>query len=124
MPALLATTEIYPGLSFLEALENMGGNEALLVKLVRLFLAQHAADITLIDRALQNQDWELALHLTHALRGTAATLGAMTVHDAALELEIILGTREAAPPAAPRNLRAAMAELVPSLERLATHGLG
>lgn len=97
----------------------MGGNKSLLAKLALLFVEQHAADITLINAALAAENWDLALHLTHALRGTAANLGATTLHDAAHTLETVLCVREFTPNIAPPALDTAMAELLPSLQRLA-----
>ncbi len=118
MSLLLTSATPYPGLAYHEILANLGGNESLLTKLAALFIEQHAADISLINAALQQQDWDLALHLTHALRGTAANLGAVALHDAAHCLETALCNRGSSPLAVPSEMELAMAELIPSLQRL------
>ena len=117
-----ATTTIpcYPGLAYETALANMGGDTGLLHRLAQLFLEQHAADITLINSALAKQDWDLALHLTHALRGTAVNLGATTLYDSAQTLESTLCQRETAPACVPEAMAQAMTELVTTLRSLTT----
>ncbi len=119
MPTLSPPTDSYPGLAIVEVLENMGGNRALLRKLAQLFLEQHADDLTLIAAALRAQDKMKAQSLTHALRGTAGNLGALRLSETARDLEITLGSKDALPVTVPAAMQAAMAELVPSLERLA-----
>lgn len=107
-----------PGLAWQKSLANMGGNENLLRRLARLFIEQHGADVVLIDAALAERDFALALHLVHALRGTAANLGGERVHAAARAFEELLKSRTCLPARVPDELRAAMAELVPALEDL------
>ena len=103
------------GLDLAATLANMGGNAALLRRLARLFIEQHGADVSRIDAALGDRDFGLALHLVHALRGTAGNLGAPRVHAAARAFENELKAREREPSGAPAELAAAMAELVPAL---------
>jgi len=97
----------------------MGGNKPLLGKLAQLFIEQHAGDIFLISAALARQNWDEALHLTHALRGTAGNLGAVSLHDAAQGLESALCCRGTLAITLPPEMDLAMAELLPSLQRLA-----
>ncbi|MDX2475414.1 MAG: Hpt domain-containing protein [Candidatus Krumholzibacteria bacterium] len=108
----------YPGLDYEEVLENMSGDTALLTQLARLFLEQHAVDLIIIEAALREQNWDLALHLTHALRGTAGNIGGLAVYDAAQRLENVLGARLDEPVTVPADLKAAMSELVTSLQLL------
>ena len=108
----------YPGLDYEEVLENMSGKTAILAQLARLFLEQHAVDLVLIEAALREQNWDLALHLTHALRGTAGNIGGLAVHDAAQRLENVLGARLDEPVTVPADLQEAMTELVTSLQLL------
>lgn len=108
----------YPGLDYEEVLENMSGNTALLTQLARLFLEQHAVDLVLIEAALREQNWDLALHLTHTLRGTAGNIGGLAVCDAAQRLENILGAGRDEPVTVPADLQEAMSELVTSLQLL------
>ncbi len=112
------SSEQYPGLAYATVLANVGGNCELLVKLAELFLEQHAADTTLIEAALAKGDEDLARQLAHALRGTAGNLGAMKLHDATRSLEMSLISGDMTATKVPAEMKTAMAELIPSLQRL------
>ncbi len=118
MTQVATPKEPYPGFAYHQALDNMGGNTQLMVRLAELFLRQHASDHLRIAAALQQQDRSEALYLAHALRGTAANIGGMAVHDAAYQLEILLDDGDDIFQASTTDLQEALDEFVSSLRRL------
>ncbi len=118
MTQVATPKETYPGLAYDQLLANMGGSTELLNRLALLFLEQHGSDHARIVQALELHDWTQAKFLTHTLRGTAANIGGMAVHDAAYQLEILLEDGDGFCPAALTNLQDAMSEFVASLQRL------
>jgi len=98
-------------LSAEEAVERMGGQRRILVGLLELFLARHLGTPAAVAAAVRRNDPETARRLAHALRGTAAQIGAVPLRDAAARVEAALAS--ASPP------REAVAALVQTGEATA-----
>jgi two-component system sensor histidine kinase/response regulator len=64
-----------PGLDAVAGLRALRGRSASYRRLLGTFLAQHAGDDEMIGRALDENRPTDALHLAHALKGAAGTLG-------------------------------------------------
>ncbi len=97
-------------------LDRVGGDRELLRELVGIFLDESAGWLAAIEASVYTQDARgLKLH-AHLLAGTAASLGAQVLSDAARDLElmgqtsVLSGAVEAY-----RRLLAAAAELEPCL---------
>ena len=114
MDCLVSPNQCYPGLAFHETLGNMGHNRSLFVKLANLFVEQHSLDLELIAQALNGGDRELALQLTHTLRGTAGNLGAITLYHCAGDLEVEINGAKTLPKVG-HEFKQAMTELQSSL---------
>jgi two-component system, sensor histidine kinase and response regulator len=69
------------------ALKRLGGNRALLFKLLREFRCEFSASPAAIRDALERGEQELARRLSHTLKGVAGNLAATRVQAAALALE-------------------------------------
>lgn len=69
-------------------LDRLSGDSALLVRLFGAFLADNESWIAAFDAAQARGDSATRQRLVHTLKGAAANIGAMEVHDAALALEI------------------------------------
>jgi PAS domain S-box-containing protein len=76
-----------PGLDVAAGLRSVAGRAATYRRLLGLFVAHHADDMTAIRAALAVENREEARRLAHALKGAAATLGAGALSTAALAVE-------------------------------------
>ena len=72
------------------ALLRLGGNDALLDKLLRRFETDHGASARVIEEALATGDLPRALRESHTLKGVAANLGAGLLATAAAGVEAAL----------------------------------
>ncbi|AGX87979.1 hybrid sensor histidine kinase/response regulator [Candidatus Symbiobacter mobilis] len=81
-----------PGVHTATALRRVGGDPALLLRLLGQFLQDQAAFPALLDAALQRGEREHALSLVHTLKGVSANLGMLDVSDAARNYEAELKT--------------------------------
>ena len=120
------------GLQLEAARQRLGGDTALLYRLLRRFGETQADAITRIRQALQAGERETAMRSAHTLKGLAGTIGAPTLALAAAELEAQLRDRheeEAAQllPGLARELAAlleriarALAECAPAAQEPAT----
>ncbi len=109
-----------PGINLPEVMKRLGNKKELFTKLMKMFVNQHSEDITLIDKALASGDRQQAIHLAHALKGTAGNLSANNVQHSAAELENLLRSDAPLPQVSPQNLQTAMAEVVQTMEKLLT----
>ncbi|SDS52586.1 PAS domain-containing hybrid sensor histidine kinase/response regulator [Pseudomonas oryzae] len=75
------------GLQQEAALQRLGGNRALLRKLLERFCETQGDAAVCIGQALQAGDRELALRAAHTLRGLAGNIGAQLLASIAAELE-------------------------------------
>ncbi|MBK1717620.1 PAS domain-containing hybrid sensor histidine kinase/response regulator [Thiocystis violacea] len=106
------------GLDVESGLRSVGGNRPLYLRLLRKFAQNHADDMTRVREALALGDQEQARRLSHTLKGTAATLGALETRTLAAELEAAI--RDAADPAEIERsrliLERCLGRLMPALE--------
>ncbi len=111
-----------PGLDIPSALERLGGNQCLLLKLLKQFRQDFKGSLAELTQALDHQDWDGATTLLHTLRGTAANLSAPSLVASALALETALHQEldptESLLPAFQRELNQVLAALE-NLEHLA-----
>jgi PAS domain S-box-containing protein len=84
-----------PGLDVGRALVNVGGNRALLRRLLRDLLHDHGQDAARIDHAIEAGDLPTAQRLAHTLKGVAGTLGAVALQQQAAALESALRAGQA-----------------------------
>ncbi|UCV06547.1 PAS domain-containing hybrid sensor histidine kinase/response regulator [Dechloromonas denitrificans] len=106
-PEFLRALAAIPGLDCNAGLRSVRGRSASYRRLLRTFLKQHANDDQAIVRALDDGRRNDALHLAHALKGAAGTMGLTGIHRSAIALNEAL--RESADAAALPALLAALA---------------
>jgi CheY-like chemotaxis protein len=68
-------------------LRDAVGSDELVTRIVKLFLAQAVTHVKTIGRAIAAEDADAVARTAHALKGSAATVGATAVARAAAELE-------------------------------------
>ena len=76
-----------PMFAFHELKERLLGNETLAHKMASTFIEQEKNAISALESALNKQDFNSAQKLAHTLKGSAATVGALALQQAALTLE-------------------------------------
>ncbi len=113
-PALSTT----PGLDMEQLMKRLDSKRDLLVKLIRMFLDQHAQDLVLLQAALTAGEQEQALALAHSLKGTAGNLGATKLPAMAADLESRLRQGEEEISEIPSALEEAMAEFTGTLRQI------
>ena len=86
-PAPAAEEEDLPGIDARAALRRLGGNRALLRRLMDLFLERYAGEAERVQAALAAGDPELAARRIHTLKGAAGSLSAMGLFEACQALE-------------------------------------
>ncbi len=79
--------EILPGIDVESGLKRVNGNRTLLVRIIREFKRDHADAAGRIKNALEKKDMELALRLSHTIKGVAANCSAMDLATSAQNLE-------------------------------------
>lgn len=72
------------------ALARLGDNKKLYRKLLLMFYKEHSQDVHAIRAALKTDDNELALRLSHSLKGLAGTIGAVDLIASAKGLETVI----------------------------------
>jgi PAS domain S-box-containing protein len=75
-----------PNVDIEGVLKRLGGNRAFVHKLLISFAKQNAEIGNQLLDAMASQNWELAERISHTLKGTAGTIGIMTVSATAGEL--------------------------------------
>jgi len=85
-PEFLLALAAIPGLDSHAGLRAVRGRSASYRRLLRTFLKQHADDDQAIVRALDEGQRDAALHLAHALKGAAGTMGLTGIHRSAIAL--------------------------------------
>ena len=103
-------------------MERLGGDEDLLIDVVRLFLADCPVRLAAIKAAVDDRDAERIRTTAHALKGAAGNLSAQGLFDAARTLER-LGTEGRLEPAeaAWRRLSMEAANVLDALRRFETN---
>jgi len=79
-----------PGIDLPKALLSVGGNRALLRKLLAEFAQDHGEDVHKLQEALQTEDLRSAQHVAHRLKGVGGAIGATGVQQRAGALEAAL----------------------------------
>ncbi|MDD2934153.1 MAG: PAS domain S-box protein [Methylotenera sp.] len=87
--ALLQLTSL-PGMDVAQGLEALRGNAEKYISLLASFIDTHADSVSQLKALLAKGELTAAQHLAHAIKGTAATLGATGLAAAAAELENLL----------------------------------
>ncbi len=85
-----------PGIDIDAALVRLGGNAALLTRLLGIFVQDFAAGPLQIRQAVTGADFGGAAQLVHKVRGAAGNLSADELYEAAGELEQLLAAGEQA----------------------------
>jgi two-component system sensor histidine kinase/response regulator len=83
------------GLDIDRGLANVMGIEALLMKLLVIFVDKHASDVTQLSEALASHDLVAIQNMAHTLQGAAGTVGATLVADAAASLHLRIASNDA-----------------------------
>jgi two-component system, sensor histidine kinase and response regulator len=86
-PALCSETNQKTGIQIDEALPRFLGNTVALHRAIALFLVQHQQDANDLRNLLKTENISEFKKLVHALKGTAATVGATTLAHIANQLE-------------------------------------
>jgi len=79
-----------PGISVVDGLKKVGGNEKFYRKLLLQFLDTNRESANEIREAIDKKDQPLAVRLAHTVKGVAGTLGAAALARVSGELEIAL----------------------------------
>ena len=82
-----ALPEQLPGFDWHDVLETLGGNRALLCKLLLQFAEQFAGAAEHVATLLRTGQQEEATTYLHQLKGAAANLGAVSLHQVVITLE-------------------------------------
>ena len=69
------------------ALARMGGNQAMMNRLLLRFATDYASSASQVDELLHENQADSAANLLHRLKGVSLTLGAVALADAARQLE-------------------------------------
>lgn len=75
------------GMDLQQGLKHIGGNQDLYIKLLRDFLISHAESAKRLDQYLSDNNLKAAQRLAHTIRGTAGTLGATQLEEAAHKID-------------------------------------
>ncbi|MFM8332034.1 MAG: response regulator, partial [Candidatus Methylumidiphilus sp.] len=88
--SMLAALKAVPGLHIEAGLRSVHDRLPLYVRMLKLFIQNHADDATTLRALLAEGDLGAAHRLAHNLRGVAATLGAEELRQLSLTLELAL----------------------------------
>ncbi len=101
-----------------KVMTRLGDNQTLFNKLLSMFIDQHGNDFNLINEALSRKDRPQAIHLAHALKGTAGNLSAEKVQHIAANLENQLRCDEQLPESLDQELSQAMSDTLVAMNKL------
>ena len=87
LPSFGRETDSSETLDTRSALDRLGGNTPLYVKLLGQFQEKHVDSVTTLSQALALAEWEVARGIVHSLKGSAANLGMTRVAEQARNLE-------------------------------------
>jgi signal transduction histidine kinase/CheY-like chemotaxis protein len=82
-----------PGLDVAEAMSRLGGRESLYLSVLKLFTDNHQRTVAEIQAALRDGRQPEAVRLAHTLRGTASSIGARELAEAAGGVEMALASQ-------------------------------
>ncbi|MFQ5578819.1 MAG: response regulator, partial [Anaerolineae bacterium] len=86
-PAPQPEPELPPILNRKGVIEEFGGDEALFEELLELLISQARTQIPKMAQAIKAKDVRRLAHLVHSLKGSAGSIGAERLYDAAFDLE-------------------------------------
>ena len=112
-----ALPEYLPALDLTVARRNVNGNLALLRRILIDFAATHAGEAARLTAAAREERWKDLLRLSHTLKGTAATIGAM-------DLSALAGTVERGAMATPPMLEEGALDRLAGALALVVEGIG
>jgi HPt (histidine-containing phosphotransfer) domain-containing protein len=95
--AAAATDELpesIPGIDVGAVVKRLGGNKVMVRKLLVSFAKNHSNAANEVTRLIGEGDIDTAHRIAHTLKGTAGTMGIMTVFDSAKALDTALQNRE------------------------------
>jgi len=108
-----------PGIDLQAGLQRLQGRWHSYERILRLFLQQHLETEALLQEKLQQDEFAQTQALAHRLKGSSGNLGAMTLHQAASQLE--QACREADEPMARQWLPQVQTALRTVLDGLLQH---
>ncbi len=73
-----------------QALELMGGSEALLDRMLKRFHDEQADSVERIEAAIMASDFETAHRVAHTLKGISASIAAGPLNKAVMQLDVVL----------------------------------
>ncbi len=111
-----------PGIHIRETLVNLNIDPAIFKRILQGFYRNNRETITRIKTAFDQAQWDKLRKMAHSLKGSAANIGAETLHLAAKTLENACVDETQCPPAAAviDNLENAMNEILESLGTVLT----
>ena len=115
--AALALPDSLPALDLAVARRNVNGNLALLRRILIDFAATHEGEAVRLATAVREERWKDLLRLSHTLKGTAATVGAM-------DLSALAGRIEAGAMAVPPVLEDGVLDRLADALALVVEGIG
>jgi len=83
-----------PGIDLQASLHRAGNNWAVLEKSLSIFLRMNISIETEFSKALKTENWKNVEFISHALKGSAATIGAMTLSSIAGKIESHIKTSQ------------------------------
>jgi CheY-like chemotaxis protein len=107
-----------PGIEIADGLMRVGGNRLAYRKLLLKFTHNQANSLAEIRSALEQRDQESAVRLAHTLKGVAGNIGAMALHQAALELETALKQGNSQPEALLNSCKLELQQVIEALQVL------
>lgn len=79
-----------PGLDLNTSLHRVGNNWALLQKALLMFATKNQDCFSQLMMAISTKDWQTAIHITHAIKGSSATIGAGALAEVSRKIESLL----------------------------------
>ena len=109
-----------PGINIGDTLANLNIDQAAFRRILQGFYFNNRDTFAKIKAALEGEDWGVLRQIAHSLKGSAANIGAESLHMAAKNLEGACSDETLRPPSAQviDNLETAMDEVFRSLESL------
>ncbi|MES2898816.1 MAG: Hpt domain-containing protein [Pseudomonadota bacterium] len=115
MPSAPAEVQL-PGVDTAQGLHLVGGDGAFYLKLLERFWRSHQGTAQACSAEAAAGDWPALAHRAHSLRGSAASVGAQALREAAEALELA-ASRQADVPVALAALLPALDTVVQGLEQ-------
>ncbi len=75
-------------IDYSQALARVGGKEALLKKIIGMFMSNYENVCQELQEAIESKDWETVRTLSHSVKGSAANISANVLSESAAELEL------------------------------------